>query len=82
MVERGRKDAVHDDRVDVVAEQRQIRVRTPRFRDDETLGIHDETRARDVAVGEQLAYAVESLVEPTNAAEHLVARDREARQRG
>ena len=61
--ELGREQPVRDHRVDVVAEQREVRVRAPRFGDDQPLGVHDEPRARDVAVGQQLAHAVEPLVE-------------------
>ena len=78
MVERGRQDAVHDDTVDVVAEQRQIRVGAPSLGDDEPFGVHDEPRARDVAVGQQLTHTLEAVVETPDAAEHLVTGDGQA----
>ena len=71
------KDPVRDDRVDVVPEQREVRERAACFGDDEPLGVDDEPCARDVAVGEQLADAVEPIVEAPDGAEHGVARDRD-----
>ena len=79
MVELAGQDPVRDHRVDVVAEQREIGVRAARLGDDETLGVHDEPRARDVAVGQQLAHAVEPVVEAAHRAEHAFAGHRNAR---
>ena len=75
--DRVRQEAVGDHRVDAVAEQRQVRVGAARFRDHHALGVDDQPHAGAGRVGEELAHAVEAVVEPAGGGEHLVARDRQ-----
>ena len=77
-----REQAVRDHRVDVVPEQRQVGERATGFGDHESLGVDHQPRARDLAVGQQLAHAVEAGREPRDGVEHLVGRDRDAHHPG
>ena len=72
-----RQHAVRDHRVDVVAEEREVRERAARLGDDHALGVDDEPRARDVAVDQEVADTVEAVVELLDRREHAVTGDRQ-----
>ena len=59
----GGQQPVGDDGVDPVAEQRQVGVGAARLGDHHALGVHDEAHARAGRVDEDLAHAVEPVVE-------------------
>src|SRR6516165_9762461 len=73
------QDAVRDHRVDVIAEHREIRIRAARFGYDQPFRVHDEAGARDVAVGQQLAYTFEPVVEAPDRIEHAITCNRNVR---